>query len=349
MYLHLYGLRAACSLAFSLVAVASVFCQQYQITVVPMAPGMRRLTPMCINNKGWVVGSAESLNTIVAFVYRNGATVDIGTPFTSGRERGLQAINDIGQMVGIAATSVGHRHAFVYDPAGFEILVPNAFQSLASDINAFGISAGTVYESQSRSYPAVLYGPGTYTRLPTGGSGARTTAINDFGTVVGRVTRQARNGGGYFEHHACSWSVDGVFTELGPMGVNSEASDVNNLGQITGNIENGPGSYRAFIYRGQGIEDISPPQWPSVAASSINAKGEVVGTHLKQQPTGDYHPMGGFIFRDGVATDLDSLIDPSTGYHILGSYDNNDLGQILCDAVKDGVEVIVILTPSRRR
>jgi hypothetical protein len=87
--------------------------------------------------------------------------------------------------------------------------------------------------------------------------------------------------------------------------------------------------------------------WPDLGGSTfgtayaINGAGTIVG---------DGHD--GWVYRNGVRTDLDTLIPPNTGLTITAAYGINDVGQIVASAAfthpapaQRGLHLAVLLTP----
>ena len=69
-----------------------------------------------------------------------------------------------------------------------------------------------------------------------------------------------------------------------------------------------------------------------VTIGGMNTLGQVVGTG--NTPDG---PDVAFISRDGTLVDLNTLIDPASGWAITSALDINDSGQIIANACRDGV------------
>ena len=63
---------------------------------------------------------------------------------------------------------------------------------------------------------------------------------------------------------------------------------------------------------------------PTARANGINNVGQIVGVSRFQPQYGDH----GFIWQRGVITDLNSLLDPRSGWTIIQAHEINDSGQI---------------------
>src|SRR5262245_49499561 len=109
--------------------------------------------------------------------------------------------------------------------------------------------------------------------------------------------------------------------------VSSEAVDINDAGQVVGTSGRILFSrlypsghympYEACMWQDGAVIDLGMP-----TASAINTVGQVVG--------------GKLLWHDGVVTDLNTLIDPSTGWTITKAVDINDSGQIVGQGTFNG-------------
>jgi probable HAF family extracellular repeat protein len=121
------------------------------------------------------------------FIYDNGAMKDIGT--LGGSFLTVNAINDLGQVVGDSSTGVEGQHAFLYN--GENMIDLGTFGgtlSWASDINNSGQVVGSAYYASNVSH-AFIYSNGTMTDLndliPSGWELTSATAINNLGQITG--------------------------------------------------------------------------------------------------------------------------------------------------------------------
>lgn len=125
--------------------------------------------------------------------------------------------------------------------------------------------------------------PGLAGREPSGDD-TSVAAINAQGRIVGsaRTTEPSR-----YEFHAVVWE-NGQIRDLGTLGPGgSHAHGINDLGQVVGSSDLGPGAptaptYRAFLHSdGQMIDlntRIDPASgWVLNAALGINRQGQIVG------------------------------------------------------------------------
>jgi len=143
--------------------------------------------------------------------------------------------------------------------------------------------------------------------------------INDAGQVTGYKTAAGGN------YHAFGWR-GGTFVDLGvlPGFAHSFGYSINASGQVTGNSTSASGNSERFFrsIAGGGLQNLGGTGEHNVAWG-INVWGNVVGTRGSSQSRA-------VLFTDaGDLRDLNTLIDPSLGWVLLGAHDINDAGQIV--------------------
>ena len=219
--------------------------------------------------------------------FYDGRTVrDIGT--LGGPSAITAALNDLGQVVGQSRISAESQiaHAFRWSEATgmVDLNGPGQEQveSFATDINNKGQVVGTSGFSAFRWSPRTgLQDLGSFDTF----SGAR--AINDAGIVVGFAQDpESSEPAGL----PVRWTGPGQILALSNLGSSvSGANDINNAGQIVGNVAFPPepfGAEHAFLWtREKGLIDLTPGT--GSFASRINEKGMVLGTAA---------PFGGFVW-----------------------------------------------------
>jgi probable HAF family extracellular repeat protein len=196
-----------------------------------------------VNNAGQVVGTSSGH----AVLWQNGVMSDLG--MLGGNSSSAGAINDAGQVTGIATTATGETAAFLWQGGVMHDL---GAARAANGINRSGQISGT----GAGSALATLWTPTT----PNGTTGSSQTlgtvpqgedgvdsywlldleesaaaGVNDLGTVVGNSqawwTYAGEGGGLLYRSVGFLWS-DGVMQRLGGL---SNATAINNAGQIVGN------------------------------------------------------------------------------------------------------------------
>jgi probable HAF family extracellular repeat protein len=294
-----------------------------------------------INNAGQVVGhSSTAFGAFRPFLYSNGVMQDLGT--LGGDQRFgrniAMGINDVGQVVGVSCCSnSGGMRAFLYSNGVMQDLgTLGGDYSEARAINNAGQVVGNSWIGDAPAdLHAFLYVNGVMQDLGTlGGNFSAAYGINDTGQVVGQSSTA-----GDAAFHAFL-SSNGVMQDLGTLGGDqtSVAIGINNAGQVVG--ASSPPGNRAFLYSNGVMVNIGTLGGNS-SPTGINNVGQVVGT---------WYPGGGavpraFLYGDGVMQDLNSLIQPDSGWVLEVAFGINDVGQIAGVGVFNGQNQAFLATP----
>ena len=254
-----------------------------------------------LNNAGQVVGQAGTTDGFNhAFLWENGTMIDLGT--LGGTYSCANGINDLGQVVGMATLPGGAAwHAFLVTPQGgvwfqdsnldgrndlmIDLGTLNG-SSYATDIN----NAGQVVGS-SNGYAFLWDAVNGMTDLgvPSGFTGLTDAlGINETGQVTGIAEYYDPLSGGNL-YSAFLWDAANGMTALGagPTYTDSQASGINDVGQVVGNQWNASAQIDpAFLWTPDSPNGLTgsftdlgmlPGAIDSYAAA-INNAGQVVGS-----------------------------------------------------------------------
>jgi probable HAF family extracellular repeat protein len=267
--------------------------------------------PRRINSSGEVVVASDTHG----YVWRNGVLTDIGN--LGGTRSSAYGINDKGQVVGLSYPVQYNRAQLIrWENGTLSNLGNRGYWAVGMSINEAGQIVG--YDQpdyMGNNDHAFLWQNKTWKDLGTLGTSAQAWAINNHGQVVGN-SRSSQNGNMY---RAFLWEND-VMTNLGALGgLDSFANDINDRGQIAGRA-----GHHACIWESGTGRDLGDLGNGYSRAYGINGLGQVVGR--------SGYTMNGamaFIWWDGVMLDLNSFIDPTTGWELREARDINDSGQIV--------------------
>ncbi|NTW66180.1 MAG: DUF3466 family protein [Nitrospirae bacterium] len=247
------------------------------------------------------------------FLYSGGLLIDIGTllpsaPYTVAQFANTCAygINDSGQIVGYSYTEL----------SGYPSLYgPHAFVYYINEGWMFDLLANP--EHKFYAYD-----------------------INNNGQIVGSSNLMG------WAYRAFLLS-QGVWTELGTLGgASSTARRINDSGLVVGysNIVGQSDSiYHAFLYSSGLMTDLGTLGGTDSYAYDINTSGQIVGS---SKIAGDTASRA-FIYtpttEGGVMTDLNTLIDPDSGWTLDTAVAINDNGHILGSGYLNGEYHMVLL------
>jgi probable HAF family extracellular repeat protein len=380
------NIRIPCVTTIVLACASTAFAQtSYRITDLGIVHSNNNFSMvMGLNNLGWAenmdgfVNAPEtSTSTTIAngraVISIYGLNIDLGTLGGKNSWTNYGGINDRGEAVGFAETSVP-------DPDGEDMCAfgthltcrpflwrlghMTALPTLggnngqASAINnreqIVGISETTVQDSGCpASKPGKIISPvfwekGEARPLPTvaGDLDGFVQGINDRGQAVG-----SSGNCGNLSIHAVLWENDTAFQlpDLGQAG--GAAYAINDHGQSVGYVTSADGTtIVAVVWQNRGVTSIPIlPGDGAAFATGINNRGQVVGSTFNS--IGWSH---GFLWQDGVLTNLNSLISGDSNLFIIAGSNINERGQISGMATvmsgpdKDTIHAI-LLTPVDER
>jgi probable HAF family extracellular repeat protein len=327
----------------------------YRITDLGVLPNDNMACAMAVNNHGWTLEQDAVLDPPItglpvagrAVVNIDGLKIDLSTLGGPNSWMNWGGINDRGEAVGIAETSVS-------DPDGEDVcgfgtkLTCRPFlwykgrmaalptlggnNGQASDINGRGQIAGTAdtavtesgchNPSQHISLP-VIWEQGKVRQLPMVGPDPDgfAFAINDQGQAAGYTgTCGSANA-----IHAVLWEHNAAFL-LDDLGAGAEAMGINNRGQIVGFVGiPGKSTIYGALWENGALTNLGtvPGDFAAIA-TGVNNRGQVVGSTFDS----NWHWAHAFIWQDGVITDLNTLFPADSNLFATMANKINERGQI---------------------
>jgi probable HAF family extracellular repeat protein len=312
-----------------------------------------------LNNQGQVGGIVPNHTPWGGgVIYDQTGLHDLGVLGGTGVYSRPIAINDLGAVVGVAATppvtdgifkGLWTNHAFLYDGASMRDLgTLGGDQSNAVAVNDAGQVIGMSMiapGSMGPQWHAFTYSDGAMRDLGfppdldfaiDANTSIEVRGINASGQILveirGETTRQYRVylwQNGLWEHLSALDGEDGWA--------------LNDAGQITGSADLGPGSIpagHAFTYDNTGVHDLGTLGGPISRALGINSGGQIVGTAQIIAPP-PVHPWlyesngvadHPFLYSGGVMYDLTDLLLTSVPWERFAPIAINDRGEILGEA-----------------
>lgn len=288
----------------------------YTITALPTGTN-----PTGINSAGQIVGDIWLGGGLRrAFTWSAGSLLQFDT--LGGNDGSGTAINDAGHATGYASLADGSVHTFVTSGAAIvdAKVFANATSSSGRAINNGGNVAGLYYGADGNVH-AFLRSGGVDLDIGTlGGNFTSAGGINAAGHVVGFG---ALDDSSPWLAHA--FMYDGVMHDLGTMaGASlSEATAINDYDQVTGHGWVF-GSEHAFLYQTGLMTDLGTLGGRESYAYDINNLGQVVGN---SNDVTDFDAFA-YLYSGGVMTNLNTLIDPTSGWTLYNATGINDAGQV---------------------
>jgi len=335
-------LASLLSAALFLVPLSQVVAaQSYIVTDLGVLPGGIYSNGFDVNNRGQATGHSDLAGGGDNAFLWDGAMHDLGT---QGYEFSMGfGINDSGVVAGMVYGNDGAR-AFTYDGTMHLLgTLGGTWSSSAASVNNSGVVVGSASITGQLTQHAFKY-DGTMHDLGTfgtsGGEESYATDINEAGQITGSAD-------GPSGRHA--FLYDGTMHDLGTLGSDgtySQGMSINNLGQITGWSENDdpwPMNKHAFFYDGT-MHDLGvlPDPWNLYSEGhGINDLGQIVGISYRNGGWGH-----AFLHTTATGmTDLNTLIDPNSGWELLEADGINNLGQIVGYGWINGDTHGFLLTP----
>ena len=314
--------RFLTTLLLGAAVAAPAAATQYTITDLGTLSGNGSSEAYGLNDAGVVVGySQTSAGDVNGFAWYNGFMVDTGPA-------GLQSVN---LAINNSNNIAGYSHPFsVYDYSAYlqtqccTINLPTlgGVSSLPYAINDYNDIVGrSSYSPTADLAEAFLYSGGRMIGLGTlGGTYSEALGINNSDQIVGDASLSDGSDHAFID-------FGGVMRDLGTLagGGTSIAFAINAAGVVTGGSSVSSSSDHAFVWTAAGgMVDLGTLGGANSEGEAINAAGEVVGTSLTS--TNDLHA---FIYDQGAMTDLNTEIDPGSGWSLTEARGINASGQIV--------------------
>ena len=293
-----------------------------------------------INRWGDVVGNTGTRG----FAWLGGKYVDLGT--LGGANSTANGINDARQIVGGSDTAAGQFHAYVYAGGGMSDLgTLGGNRSEAFAINNLGVIVGDAHNgdpSTRRFGQAFSYAGGTMHDLGTlpGGLGSNAYAINNAG-LIGGSSYEGPFTVPEYPFHAVLFGGGSVYGIGAPEPGDSAIYGLNDAGLAVGGIPS-PGfahASHAVLYDHGTLIDLGvldPATLDDSVALDINNHGQIVGrSAVLVDP--EHYGYHGFLSTDAGLVDLNTLIDPASGWVITNASGINDAAQIAATACYGGI------------
>ena len=324
------------ALSLVLAAVLVLAARSAQADPLYTITDLGQVNASALNNAGEVIGNGITTNGSYSdpFVYQSygpaaGTMTDLSSAL--GPSAIPLQINDSGQIAGSVSTPDGYR-GFVYGGGQLALIqpLPGTLASYIFGLNnsgaVVGVSGGDGYINQGG-------------RMIDLGVGYAPVAISKTGLVVGG----GPDGAFVYQGGSMTTIVSGT----------SGASSVNSSGETVGWYHPpsaSPGSQNAFLYQDGHVTNLGTLGGPSTVALGINDQGQVVGS---SQPASyqvkSITDIGShaFLYQNGIMTDLNTLISPSSGWTLQLARAINDNGQILGSGIgPDDKTDTFLLTPA---
>lgn len=299
-----------------------------------------------LNSAGDVAGTGyptTNFTTTNAFItdYTTGQRTYLPTLGGSAYAAG---INSSGQVTGDSDLPGinAPQHAFLYsNGTTIDIAPAGTGNSQGYAINDSGQVAGTSFSivNNAPQQRGFIYSNGVSTTIGTlGGTYSAAYAINASGQMTG-ISSLA----GDMVNHPFLWT-GGVMQDLGTLGgTQARGLGINAQGDVVGySALSGTSADHAFLYSHGAMHDLGTLDGTgSSYANGINDLGQIVG----ESSIGN--SGAGFIYSNGVMTDLNSLISPALGLKIDTAWAINNSSQILvAGETGTGAEFVALLTPN---
>ena len=288
-----------------------------------------------LNKDALVVGAAGDAWTSLAFqtAFGQGPQWLVGLD-TAGGDVAL-GVHDDGWSVGSSLSSFS-RKPVVFIAGSATQLLPDTMYGEATAVNRHGAIAGYMYDG-GFVLRAAVWSPGGSAQLLSDHT-AWAFAINDGGVVTGQVMTVPGSGVPF------RWEPGVGFESLPTLGGTSALGrGINNAGDVVGE------SYRLNSFSRvaawwkpseDDVVDLGTLGGSESSASDVNNHGQIVGWSLNASGQ-----RRAFLYSNGEMVDLNTLLEPGSGWVLLSANAINDAGQITGEGLLGDDVRAFLLTP----
>jgi probable HAF family extracellular repeat protein len=296
-----------------------------------------------INNNGWVAGQAD-VDSVFRYAHAwiwtgSGALQNLGSfggPQSVSIPTGL---NDNGWVVGQSDISNGGAtHGFLWTGGGTiqDIGGFGGQNTIPLGINDAGVIVGSSQKSDG-TYGGFTWSNGVMSAF---GAGLIPTCISNSGQIAGGIVAAD---GSVSETHGFIVTA-GTVHDIGTLGGSAAyVNAINGNGLLTGESYTASGQLHAFVYSNT-IQDIGTLGGPDSYGYGINSSGVLVGTAQIDSA----RDTRAFVYASSAGmVDLNSLIDPSSGWILTAAESINNTGDIVGTGINaQGQQHAFLLTPT---
>jgi probable HAF family extracellular repeat protein len=301
--------------------------------------------PLALNNRGEVTGFQLNA-TGGGVLYSHGHIIALeGLPY---------GINDLGEVIGTfegVPPAQYISHAFVYSHGRTIDITPTAYVAEGFDINDANQVVGD-FRASPEADTSTTPGTGLRPFLLQYGH------IIDVGKLVGSgnlvsINNRGQAVGFYYTSRGAQAFLytNGRALDIAGLGPNSQASSINDHGQIAGtsSVGNNANIQHAFLsFGGSSIDLGTLPDTNTSVVRHINNSGVVVGECFQLQDNLIVLARP-FIYSGGQLHDINTLLDPKSGWVFTYVESINDFDQIAGEGTlgSDTTVHALFLTPRK--
>jgi probable HAF family extracellular repeat protein len=341
--------------------------QKGVLTDLGVLPGGDASTTTWISDTGLIVGQARNglvdplipgFAEIRAVLWKDGKAIDLGT--LDGNESSAFSVNSRGQVVGLATNTIPDPFSFLATQLRAFLWQDGAMQDLGTlggpeawalfvnergQVAGFSLTNSTVNPiTMSPTQDPFLWEQGTMLDIGTlGGTFGSPYALDNRGQVVG-----TSNLAGDLTEHPFRWDGRSLL-DLGTLGGSfGIAEGINDAGEVVGGATNeNDQALLAFLWKDGVMTNLGTLNGDDCSyAFHINSKRQIVGISFPCASGPDGPNVHGFLWQNGLMTDLNAFAPPGSGLTLSFAGLINDRGEIAgVGLLPDGNTHAVLLVP----